>query len=65
MQIPNEIPIPIEADHRSMCRFSSKASEKYQMVFDCLQELVDDAVGKEQPCKCSGRNNLMWFLSRA
>ncbi|KAH7304874.1 hypothetical protein BKA65DRAFT_544110 [Rhexocercosporidium sp. MPI-PUGE-AT-0058] len=49
MQIPNEIPIPIEADHRSMCRFSSKENEKYQMVFDCLQELVDDAVGTEQP----------------
>ncbi|RYP13739.1 hypothetical protein DL765_006755 [Monosporascus sp. GIB2] len=23
MRLPNEIPIPIEADHRSMCRFSS------------------------------------------
>ena len=50
MHLPNEIAIPIEADHRSMCRFSDKSSEKYQMVYDCLKEIVDDALYIEQPC---------------
>jgi hypothetical protein len=50
MNLPNEIPIPIEADHRDMCRFTNKDSEKYRMVYDCLKELVDDALEMEQPC---------------
>jgi len=44
MGISNEIPIPIEADHRSMCRFSNMKSEDYQMVADCLKEMVEDAL---------------------
>jgi hypothetical protein len=44
MHLPNEITIPIEADHRSMCRFVDKNGGKYQMVFDCVKELVDDAL---------------------
>ncbi|KAI0543731.1 hypothetical protein F4679DRAFT_577412 [Xylaria curta] len=44
MGLPNEIPIPIEADHRSMCRFSSMKSERYQMIVDCIKEMVEDAL---------------------
>ncbi|KAF2476890.1 uncharacterized protein BDR25DRAFT_41992 [Lindgomyces ingoldianus] len=50
MNLPNEVAVPIEADHRGMCRFSNQKSEKYQMVFDCLRELLDDALNIEQPC---------------
>ena len=35
----NETPMPIEADHRTMCRFLSSNSEEYALVFDCLSEL--------------------------
>ncbi|TRX91012.1 hypothetical protein FHL15_007994 [Xylaria flabelliformis] len=48
MGLPNEIPIPIEADHRSMCRFSSMQSEKYQMIVDCIKEMVEDALDQTQ-----------------
>ncbi|KAH7161817.1 hypothetical protein EDB81DRAFT_610202, partial [Dactylonectria macrodidyma] len=41
--LPNEIPIPIEADHRSMCKFSNMRNEKYQMVLDCIVEMVENA----------------------
>lgn len=42
--IPNEVVVPIEADHRSMCRFLNEKSENYQLLLDCLKELVDDAL---------------------
>ena len=42
--------MPIEADHRSMCRFLTRNSEKYQTVFDCLKELVNDALEIDQSC---------------
>ena len=35
----NETPMPIEADHRTMCKFLSSSSETYALVFDCLSEL--------------------------
>jgi hypothetical protein len=50
MQLPNEVPIPIEADHRSMCRYSTSTSEKYQLVLDCLRELVEDSMEEKKPC---------------
>lgn len=51
MHLPNEIPIPVEADHQSMCRFANEKSEKYQLVYDCLQEMVDEALEVKKPCK--------------
>lgn len=50
MNLPNEVAIPIEADHRSMCRFGNRNSEKYRMVCDCLKELVDGAMETKLPC---------------
>ncbi|KAF5548860.1 ankyrin repeat [Fusarium mexicanum] len=44
--LPNEVPISIEADHRSMCKFSDMTSEKYQMVSDCILEMVEDALDR-------------------
>ena len=35
----NETPLPIEADHRTMCKFLTSSSEAYATVFDCLSEL--------------------------
>lgn len=42
--LPNEVPISIEADHRSMCKFSDMISETYQMISDCIMEMVEDAL---------------------
>ncbi|RKL37927.1 hypothetical protein BFJ72_g7387 [Fusarium proliferatum] len=44
--LPNEVPISIEADHRSMCKFSVVTSEKYQMISDCIMEMVEDALDR-------------------
>ncbi|VTT69035.1 unnamed protein product [Fusarium fujikuroi] len=44
--LPNEVPISIEADHRSMCKFSDMTSEKYQMISDCIMEMVEDALDR-------------------
>ncbi|KAF5566225.1 ankyrin repeat [Fusarium phyllophilum] len=44
--LPNEVPISIEADHRSMCKFSDMKSEKYQMISDCIMEMVEDALDR-------------------
>ncbi|PNP78957.1 hypothetical protein FNYG_07822 [Fusarium nygamai] len=44
--LPNEVPISIEADHRSMCKFSDMTSEKYQMISDCILEMVEDALDR-------------------
>ncbi|PVH74731.1 hypothetical protein DL98DRAFT_658590 [Cadophora sp. DSE1049] len=54
--LPNETPVPIEADHRSMCRFSSEKSEKFQLVLDCLRELIEDALEQQQPYTTSTRS---------
>ncbi|KAK8130582.1 hypothetical protein PG999_002962 [Apiospora kogelbergensis] len=45
MGLPNEVPIPIEANHRSMCRFSTNSSEQYRMISDCIKEMAEDALG--------------------
>jgi hypothetical protein len=44
--IPHEIAIPIAADHRAMCRFPARESQKYQPVEQAIIELVQYAVGK-------------------
>lgn len=51
----NETPMPIEADHRTMCKFLSVDSEEYALVFDCLSELIDAAKGEDDSCMSSER----------
>ncbi|KAF8849180.1 hypothetical protein BDZ45DRAFT_604762, partial [Acephala macrosclerotiorum] len=41
LHLPNETPIPIEADHRGMCKYMSSAGNNYHMVSECIMELVD------------------------
>ncbi|KAL2070583.1 hypothetical protein VTL71DRAFT_13609 [Oculimacula yallundae] len=61
--LPNETAVPIEADHRSMCRFSSEKSEKFQLVLDCLRELVEDALEQKQPHFTSTRSSFVDSLN--
>ena len=39
LNLPNEIAIPMEADHRSMCKFLTSSSEAYKTLYDCISEL--------------------------
>ena len=47
LQVSNEISLPVEADHRAMVKFLTSNTEAYAMVFDCLKELIDDALRKD------------------
>ncbi|TLD25152.1 hypothetical protein PspLS_05891 [Pyricularia sp. CBS 133598] len=38
--LPNEIVLPLNANHRSMCRFGSSDSENYRIVEETLMEIL-------------------------
>lgn len=38
----NEIPIPLEADHSMLCRFDDIKNENFQILLDCLRDLIKD-----------------------
>ncbi|KAF2792053.1 hypothetical protein K505DRAFT_308322, partial [Melanomma pulvis-pyrius CBS 109.77] len=46
LHLPNETPIPMEADHRGLCRYLTSSSENYIVVRDCITELFDLVVDK-------------------
>jgi ankyrin repeat protein len=62
MGLPNEIPIPIEADHSSMTRFSSMKSERFRMVLDCIKEMVEDSLGVSQSTEPAVRDQFLRAL---
>lgn len=45
LQIPKERAIPVEADHRNICRFSSSMNQNYKLVGGYVVRLVNDIVG--------------------
>ncbi|KAK3638983.1 hypothetical protein LTR56_012706 [Elasticomyces elasticus] len=45
LHLPNEEPIPIEANHISMCKVRSSGSNMYEMLSDCIDRLVESARG--------------------
>jgi hypothetical protein len=45
--LPNELVIPVSADHRSMCRFSTAESQKYRPVEDAIVSVVRTICCKE------------------
>ncbi|KAL6408559.1 hypothetical protein AUP68_08419 [Ilyonectria robusta] len=45
---PNEKKLPVKADHKGICRFSSADSQKYRPVWIAIKELVENALcGKD------------------
>ncbi|KAH6976535.1 Alpha/Beta hydrolase protein [Ilyonectria sp. MPI-CAGE-AT-0026] len=40
LHLPNETALPIQADHRAMCRFGDSTSQKYRAVEDAISELL-------------------------
>jgi hypothetical protein len=47
LQLSNEVPLSVEADHIKMVKFPASSCEAYLMVFDCLLELIDAVRGKD------------------
>ena len=41
MGLPLETPVPISADHQSMCKFASEDEQKYRPVWKAVKQLVD------------------------
>jgi len=44
----HETLLPIQADHRAMCRFSDSASQKYRVVEEAILGLISAATAKEE-----------------
>lgn len=47
LHLPNELAIPVDEDHRGICRFISKEGDRFQQVLEHLLELIEDM----EPCK--------------
>ena len=45
MLMPNETPLPLDADHWNMCRFLTSSSLNYRTVVDCIAEVFDTLSG--------------------
>lgn len=43
LQIPGEIPIPMNSDHHDICKFSEEDDVQYERVRRRIEELVDKA----------------------
>ncbi|KAK1762095.1 ankyrin repeat protein [Phialemonium atrogriseum] len=41
LHIPNETPLPLDANHVGMCRYLTSSSANYLTVSNCITELVD------------------------
>ena len=40
LDLPNERPIPVNANHREICKFSHAKSEKYRPVWVAISDMV-------------------------
>ncbi|KAL8718464.1 MAG: hypothetical protein Q9181_008196, partial [Wetmoreana brouardii] len=72
LHIPNEkLPIPIQANHTTMCKFSHKNSQKYSPVWKAVRELLElSRSGREiqapsdngGPSPTAGAKDSRWLL---
>ena len=46
--LSTESPVPISADHRSMCKFASQDEQKYKPVWKAVEKLVELVAGEER-----------------
>ncbi|KAK0723425.1 hypothetical protein B0T26DRAFT_260557 [Lasiosphaeria miniovina] len=66
LHLPNETPIPIDADHRSMCRYLTSSDRNYLTVANCIGELIDATSGPStQSYVDVSVRNFLWFYLRA
>ncbi|CAG9982688.1 unnamed protein product [Clonostachys byssicola] len=62
LRLPNEVPLPLEADHRNICKFLTTSDPGYTLVLSCLEELVDQYVPKQFAPQNSSLVNYTKFL---
>lgn len=48
LNLPNELAIPIGANHRDMCKYSAVNSQRYRPVWEALHEMAESAVKNGQ-----------------
>lgn len=41
LHLPNEVPIPMDADHRGICKFLSASNPCFRLVLDHILELIE------------------------
>ena len=44
LDMPNEIALPIDANHKTMCKFPTADCQIYRPVWRALRDLVNDAL---------------------
>lgn len=44
LYLPNELPVGISADHREICRFSDRHSQKYVQVENAIRDMVTECM---------------------
>lgn len=50
LNLINETRLPVNRDHRTMCKYLTSTSEEYDTVFSCLAEVVDKVKGEDDTC---------------
>ncbi|MCJ1270553.1 hypothetical protein MMC22_010450 [Lobaria immixta] len=64
LHLPNETPLPVEANHTTMVKFLTSSSEAYATVFDCLKELIDAAQEEDDAYMSKTRESFLKSLIR-
>jgi len=53
LHLPNEIPLPVEADHQDICRFYTASNQRFLALLSNLYELVDNTDADETTRVCT------------
>ncbi|CAH0048541.1 unnamed protein product [Clonostachys solani] len=62
LRLPNEVPLPLEADHRNICKFLTSSDPGYTLVLSCLEELIDQCTSEQSAPQNSSAVNYTKFL---
>uniref|UniRef100_A0A0B7JPH5 Uncharacterized protein n=1 Tax=Bionectria ochroleuca TaxID=29856 RepID=A0A0B7JPH5_BIOOC len=62
LRLPNEVPLPLEADHRNICKFLTSSDPGYTLVLSCLEELVDQCASEQSAQQNSSPMNYTKLL---
>lgn len=49
LDLPNERPFPVHADHRTICKISSKNDQLYEAVVVWVARLIKSTIGESVP----------------
>lgn len=57
LNIPNEFPIPVDADHRDICRFSNRNDSRFSTVLFAAANLIRSVIVRTRKLTLSYRLN--------